>query len=416
MTGQEFAKLKESQAFRQVTMDSVINEFTPPTDAFRLTEAFLPFKLVDKSVLMDLIQHGAFGRTNPIALGADHKQVALPGHTYKEHTSGHWRESIKFGEDVLLKAANPQLPLERWGDGLVTAALNVLDLRLNNLIEYVTSKILIDGSYSEARYGINYTYDPKIPAKYYLDVTSVPGWPTGGTWATAANAKPIADVIGAKQAMQRMGLNAEAAIMSVATMELYYNATDTKTMVQASPALIDRSADRNAVFDTLTGLKSEIDNRLYAEEAVLTAPSLAADTTIEVDNASEFTAGDIVTLRNSVGEEEDRTIDSIASNIITLTAGVGNAYVLGDRITVYKQFLPDGYVLIKATPNDRIAPNNWISTPSLIKGSSWTAPLPGRYTWNYFNEKVPYWVEVGAGIDGGPKVSRCTWVRLKVIA
>ena len=416
MTGEELLKLKESKVFRQPTMDTIINEFVPPEDTFLLTDKFLPFKLVDKDELVDLINHGAFGRTNPINLGADHKRIAIPGNSYKEHSAGHWREAVQFDEEVLAKAVNPAKPTERWGDGLATAALNFLDLRLNNLIEYVTSKILINGSYSEARYGINYTYNPNIPAKYYKNVTSTPGWTTGGTWATAASATPIADIIGMKQFMETQGFNVDSVYMSINTLEKFYGATATQNMVKASPALVGNSANRQFVFETLTGVKIITDNRRYAEEARFAAISAAADTVLDVDSAAEFTAGDVITLRNTLGQEEDRTIDSITGNAITITAGTTYAYKAGDRVTVYKQFLPDNYVIFSATNNDRVSPNNWISTPSLVKGKSWTNPLPGRYTWTDFQVKVPYTLEIGAGIDGGPRVGRASWSNLKVVA
>jgi hypothetical protein len=415
MTGDEFLKLGESRAFRQPIMDAAINEFEPAPDAFRLTDNFLPFKEVDKTVLLDLINNGAFGRTNPVNLGADHKRISIPGSSYKEHTSGHWREAVQFGEQVLQEAVDPAVPTKLWGDGLASAALNFLDLRLNTLIEYVTSKILIDGTFSEARYGVNYTYDPKIPAKYYVDVASSPPWSSGGVWHTVGSATPVADMIGAVNYMAtKLGLVAETAFMSINTLEEFYLATATQTMVTNSPALVEGSSNRKKVFDTLTGLTMEKDNRIYAEESRFVEAAPVADTTLVVTDASEFTAADVITLRNTIGEEEEATISSISGNTITVSAGISKAYLVGDRVTVYKQFLTDGYVLIKAVPNDRVMANNWISTPSLVKAQSWTKPLPGRYIWTHFDEKVPYTLEVGAGISGGPKITRPTWIRIKV--
>lgn len=417
MTGQELLKLKDLDIFKEPVMDIIINEFIPDADAFKLTDAFLPFKLVDRSKILDLIEHGAFGTTNPVNLNSDHKLIPIPGYSFKEHTAGHWREGIQYGEDVLQEAINPANPREKMGEGLVTKALDVLDMRINNRIEKVTAKLLINGTYSEARYGVNYTYDPKMPAKYMKDVTSSPGWTTGGTWATAANATPIADIIGAMIAMRSYGLEPEKTYMSVQTMEQFYGATDTKNMVKASPQLVEGSANRTRVFSTLTGLENEVDSRTYAEQTRLTAASAIGDTTLDVEDASEFAANDKITLRNSSGEEEEVTISSIAGSVITISAGTVNAYVKGDRVTVYKPFLPDGYVLFKAKRRDRLVPNNWLSTPSIVKSKDWKNPQPGRYTWTYFmGDRPPYWLEVGAGISGGPKVSAVNWFRLKVIA
>lgn len=416
MTGEEFVKLADSKVFKQNTMDSIINEFVPDQNQFLMTDAFMPFKLVDKDVMMDLINHGAFGRTSPVNLGAEHSRISLPGFSYKDHTAGHWREAVIYNEEVLQRAVDPAKPTERWGEGLATAALNLLDVRLNNLIEYLTSKILINGSYSEARYGVNYTYDPKIPAKFRKNVTSTPGWTSGGTWDTAANATPTTDVTEAGNLLRKAGIIPEAIHMNVTTLRKYFNATDTQNKIKSSPGLVEKSANRELIFSTLTGLPIVLDDRTYAEETRLTAVSAIGDTVLDVANASEFTAGDVITLRNSLGEEEEATISSISSNAITVGA-VTKAYIVGDRVTVYKNFMPDNYFIVRGRTSGRIAPNNWLSTPSLIKGSSWTNPLPGRYTWKYFQgNKPPYTLEIGAGIDGGPKISAANWIVVKTVA
>lgn len=416
MTGQELAKLRESRAFRQPVMDTVINEFVPASNSFVLTDEFLPFKEINKDIMIDMINHGAFGRTSPINLGSDHKRIALTGSGYKEHTSGHWRESVQFDESVLAKAVNPMQPEERWGQGLVTAALNLLDIRLNTLIESITAKVIITGKYSEARYGVNYEYDPEIPAKHFKDVASAPGWTTGGVWTTAGAATPVADMMGLQLAMYNMGLTPEKAYMTQNTLESFYNADATKSLINGSPNLVEKQADRKAIFDVTVGLPVLRDNRLYAEETKLVAASPSGDTTLEVLNSADLTAGDTLTLRNTLGQEEEVVIDTggISGNVVTLTAGTSNDYLPGDRVTVYKQYLPDGYVVVKAQTIDRLEANNFLSTPSLVKGSGWNNPQSGRYTWTWFQDKVPYLLEVGAGIDGGPKVSKCNWVVLKV--
>jgi hypothetical protein len=167
MTGQELVKLAESNVFRPTVMDTIINEFTPASNAFFLTDKFLPFKLVDNSVLIDMISNGAFGRTHPVNLGAEHRRIPTLGFSYKQHTAGHWREAVMFDEATLQEAVDPAAPLQKAGEQLAVGALNLLDVRLNNLIEYVTSKIVIEGTYSEARHGVAYTYNPNIPAKHY---------------------------------------------------------------------------------------------------------------------------------------------------------------------------------------------------------------------------------------------------------
>lgn len=414
MTGEELLKLQESQVFRKTTMDATINEFVPESDTFKITDAFMPFKLVSEDEILVLIEHGAFGKTNPVNLGSEHKRVALPGYGYREHTAGHWRESIEFNEKVLAKAVNPKQPRKLWGSGLQANALNVLDIRLNNLIEYLSSKILIDHTYSEARWGVNYTYDPQIPAKFKVDVTSSPPWTSGGAWSNAAAATPITDLIRAKEQMARYGFLMTQVWMSEKTLIDFMESSEVQAKINNSPSLIDSETNRAKILLTLTGLVLQEDVRRYAEETTFTAASAIGDTTLNVDDATEFTAGDEITLRNSSGQEEQATIASIASNVLTVGA-ITKAYAIGDRVTVYKPFFPEDHFVLKGAGSTRMAPNNWYSTPSLIKGKSWTNPLPGKYTWNKFDTNVPYKLEIGAGIDGGPMISACDWFTVKTV-
>lgn len=413
MTGEEFLRLQESNVFRPDVMDSTINEFVPSGDAFKITDAFLPFKNLNKNKVLTLIKHGQFGKTSPVNLGADHKRIGMTGYGYKEQTAGHWREAVAFNEAVLQEAIDPASPQSRWGQGMVEDALNLLDLRLNNLIEFLSKEIVVNGTYSESRFGVNYTYDPKIPAKFFKNVTSTPGWTTGGTWGTYGSSTPVADVRGAKRKMQDYGFEPTAVWMNGNTLHDFNQSSDTQATIANSPALIANSADPRAIFNTLTGLVVMEDNRVYREESRLTAASAINDTTFNVEDSGFFTAGEVVTLYNSLGEEEDLTVASSAANVVTVTTGCTLAYAAGDRMTVAKKFLPDNDFIIQTAGNQRSAPNNWISTPSLIKGSSWTNPLPGRYTWTNFNAKVPYTLEVGAGIDGGPSVAACNWMRVR---
>ena len=415
MTGQELTKLRDSMLFKPVTMNTILGEFVPNPNAFMLTEAFLPFKEVSSDMTIDLINNGAFGRTSPINLGADHQKVSIPGFSYKQHTPGRWRESVVFGEDELARAVNPATPLERYGEAMAAAALNFLDTRLNNLIEYTTAKLLINGTYSEARYGVNYTYDPKIPAKYYRNITSSPGFTTGGTWATLASSTPYNDIMELANIARKYGLNPVKVWGSVKTLGLYVNSADTQTRIKASFQLIGQNPNRETIFGTLAGLPFQLDSRLYAEESRLTTANAISDTVINLTDATDFAVGDVITMRNSVGGEEEVTIASKNGNAVTVSA-LTLAYLVGDRATVYKTFMPDNYIILQCESNDRVAPNNWLSTPSLVKGQSWSKPAPGRYTWTTFKETVPYSLEIGGGIDGGPKISRANYLVWRIVA
>ena len=84
MTGQEFLKIQDEKIFRPAIMDAIINEFEPALDSFLLTNDFMPMKEVMMDELVALIKAGAFGKTNPVALGGDHAKINMPTHFYKD--------------------------------------------------------------------------------------------------------------------------------------------------------------------------------------------------------------------------------------------------------------------------------------------------------------------------------------------
>ena len=439
MTGQEFLKIQDEKIFRPAIMDAIINEFEPAADSFLLTRDFAPMKDVMMDELVALIKAGAFGKTNPVALGGDHMKINMPTHFYKDIKQGYWRESVMFDEEVLQRVKNPERPDQLWGEGLIGEALNVLDIRLNTLIEYLTAQTIQQPSgYTVARAGVNVAYDHNLPSKYYLktQTSAATGfvnapWIASPSdnyrWSALATALPLTDIREAIKKMADYGFGVDKIFMT-RTVAGYLEDNTTsgqiRTMVIANPALAGQMITAELLITAISGLKGlqvVVDDRRYNEEFGLTRPLAAAGTVLyvgEVD-AGRAAAGDIVTLRDtSNGVEEDATIASISATAGTITTGsVTNAFPIGTRVTISKKFLMDDRVIFKGKSNSRVSYANWVSTPSLIKAKDFKNPQPGRYTWTTFNDRVPYWVEAGAGIHGGPMVySGGGWLVLKIAA
>lgn len=425
MAGEFLVELKKLRVFKPNVMDTVINEFAPEANQFKMTDAFLPFQTVESEDFLDMIKFGAFGRTYPVELGAEHRKIDLPGQLYKEQSAGYWREGMIFNEEVLQRAINPASPLERAAGSLVADGLNILDLRLNNLIEYLTVKTVTNGWYSEARHGVNYVYDPEIPPYHYIDVALTSGahqvqWTgTGGVWTTAGSAKPITDIKGAINFAESIGLNPRKIWANDNTWSLAEAASDTQTRLQYVEKLMLTDITNETVFETLTsikGLKPVVDNRISYEETKVTAASSAGDSTITVESVTDFTAGDKVIIKKADGKQMFDVISSISGNVITLTdsAGLKYAVAVNDRVIRSRKLFPDNIFIIECPRQERITPNRWISTPSLVKAQSWSRVLPGKYTWTYFQDRVPYLLEIGAGINGGPRVTQANWLVVKV--
>lgn len=435
MTGQEFLKIQDEKIFRPAVMDAIINEFEPASDSFLLTDAFMPMKDVNQDELMALVKAGAFGKTNPVALGGEHAKISMPTHYYKDMRTGYWRESVMFDEEVLQRVRKPENPDQLWGEGLVGEALNLLDIRLNTLIEYLTARTIQANGYSVARHGVNYTFNANVPTKYYLDPSASPAsgfkaapWVSGSNnnrWSDLANSRPLTDIREAVKKMADYGFQVDS--MYLTRTVAGYIEDNTKdggimTFVKQNPALAGQMITAELLITAVAGLKGItpiVDDRRYNEEFGLVMPLAAGGTVLycgQVD-ASAVAAGDLVTLRDtSTLTEEEHTVASVsaANGTITIDATTA-AFPAGSRVTVSKKFLDDNKVIFKGKQNSRVSYANWASTPSLVKAKDWKNPQPGRYTWTTFNDKVPYWVEVGAGINGGPVVySGGGWLVLKV--
>jgi hypothetical protein len=429
MAGELFLKMKELQIFKPTVMDTVINEFEPDDGQFVLTDAFLPMKMVSSLDMIDMVKFGAFGRTYPVNLNAQHARIDLPGWTYRQYGAGHWREGVMFNEDVLLNAMNPQSPLTRMGEDLVTEALNLLDLRLNNLIERVTLDTIIGGFYSEARWGVNYEYLPIIPPNHYLDITLTTAtnphckqWGAGVasvTWDTIASSTPLDDIKQAVQYFRKIGYETTTIWMNDITACKIENSADFKAALTGVPNLLQANLENESFLSFIANLKGQkirIDSRMYREDSKVVQAAGASDTTVVVENGAIFKIGDDVIIKYSDGTERWQTLAAApVANIITFPAAIGKALTPGDRLITTRKLFPTNYVIFEGRKSSRVSSNNWISTPSLVKTKSYGNPQPGRYTWSHFDtDRPPFSLEVGAGISGGPKVGDANWLVLYV--
>lgn len=435
MTGQEFLKITENRIFRKTVMDTIINEFTPDPNQFKITDAFLPIKNVSQEEMIGLIKAGAFGKTNPVAPGGDHIRIGMPTFKYVEGHVGYWREAIRFDEETLMKVKNPEKPDQLWGEGLVTSALNVLDIRLNNLIEYLSAQVVGQNGYSVARNGVNYTFEARIPSKYriYLGAVAPSGYSlapwiaapnNNRLWSDLDNSLPLQDLREAVRVAARSGMNVtEIWMNSRVAGYIEDNKANVRDFVVNNPELAGKMLTAPNIIKAITGLKGltpVIDDRVYLEETTLRTAASANDTVLNVVDTYGFEVGDTITLRSKDGfAEEDAVISNVsaANRTITVSSGISNAYAVDDRVTAAKHFFPDDQVWLRAEVAVRSPRALWISTPSLYKtAGSLTNPQPGKYTWTTFHKEVPYWIEVGAGIHGGPQVfASGGWLVLKVV-
>lgn len=437
MTGQEFLKIQDERIFRPAVMDAIINEFEPAEKSFLYTESFMPMKEVDKDEMVSLTKAGSFGKTNPVALSADHARIVVPTFFYKDHKAGYWRESVVFDEETLQRVKKPEKPDELWGEGLVGDAMNHLDLRLNTRIEWLSAQTILTNGYSVAANGANYSYNANLPNKYYLKTQSTGAsgfinapWIASPNdnyrWSALTTSFPLTDIREAVKKMADYGFETTELWMTRTVggyIEDNTTANHINSFIQANPALAGQMITAELLVTAVAGLKGlnvVVDDRRYLEETGLMRPLASAGTTLYVGDTDGFESGDVITLRDpDNGYEEEITLNAVSATNRTLgtAAGPSQAYPVGGRVTVSKKFSMDDRVIFRGRQSARTSYSNWVSTPSLIKAQDWKNPQPGRYTWSTFNEKVPYWIETGAGIHGGPMVyGGGGWLVLKIAA
>jgi len=433
-------EITDAKIFKKEVMDAIIAEFVPPEDATKITDAFMPIKLVNDDRIIALRRNGAFGKTSPASLKAEHQHIPMLGGAYIESTTGIWRESVILDEQDLTKVRNPVNPKQLWGQEMMGEALNLLDIRLNNRIEQLASDVIFNNGYNVAQYGVNYSYAALVPPKYRIDLGASPA--SGFTnapwiavpndnrrWSDTTNSLPLTDLREVRRYAGRWGMDlVELWMNSVSAGYIEDNATAQK-YIQASASLSEKAMTVEKIVEVVIGLKGfkvVVDDRFHNEETYFTAASVAGDTTIVVQDSTGISLGDTLTLRNGSLQEEDvkvhasTPIDTTTpgAHIITLSAGTVYAYAIGDRVTLAIPYIPNNKVVLRAKLNQRNSPAQWISVPSLIKSGKIGNPQPGRYTWSYFRtDRPPYFAEIGAGIHGGPVVfAPGAWIVMNIAA
>lgn len=420
--------LEGQTIFQEETLQAIVNELPIPKTAMRLTNAFLPMKGIGRDELFVAIQHAIGGMSSPVKRTSQHNLVSLPGMHLRQMAFGNWRESVVFDEDDLIKIPDPTNLKKVWGEDMVAAGLNMLDLRLLNRIEWVSAQTLTTGGYTVAENGVNSTVSFNVPAKFLCDLTTAAThngkpyavaakWTTGGVWSDLTNGTPLIDVLGAIRLLQLSGFEAESIWMGDVAAQWVTDNAKTQAMIVANPTLASKYVsveDVLGVFGGLKSLKVELYNDMYTQTQTLAEPLAGSGTTVTLVDATSFADGDVMTMKNTLGQEQDVLLSGKSGNAFTCTAST-YAFQRGDRVHKVSRFLPNNYVLIKAKQMERMPMGNWIMTPSIVGGTI-SSPVSRKYTWRYFKENPPIHVEVGEGINGGPAIHTPFWLSIKVAA
>lgn len=166
---------------------------------------------------------GPLGKTQASALDTDPNPIKFPKRIKKSFEPGYFQEKMTISQSDMLKLATTRSEYELEDiDSLVATALDTLNTRINNLIEWSIWQAFVYSQVDINENGVNFTATYGVPAANLDKHCSV-------AWASSDTATPIKDLLAARLYFQETGYKLKYIKMSEATLQDLINAKDTKT-------------------------------------------------------------------------------------------------------------------------------------------------------------------------------------------
>ena len=317
---------------------------------------------------------------------------------------------------------------------MIARAMMALKTRMNNMIEFTSAQVVIQGGYSVAKAGINYTYKVgTVPNFCYLTLghtsfTSSVGvvfrkadWVSVSDdtmfWSAPTTAKPLTDISKLISFAQSIGINITDMWMPPSIADYLVENADVQTWMKANAQYVaQHMTNRNliAVLPGFKGLNVMIDERRYVDQSVGIANIGASDTTVTVEDISHFTIGQDVMIISEDGKDyvfaKTHASTVPTGNTVTMAAAVGTIFTGKWKLQASKSYIADAYgkekfIVLRADAIESL--HEWASMPSALgPAGSITRPTPGP---GVYRDQSPYsaqpWIEVGSAISGGPYIA-----------
>ena len=289
-----------------------------------------------------------------------------------------------------------------------------IEIRLANRLEWMRRQVLFDKSVSYAVAGTNYVETIAYAHPSYLDVTA------GVLWDNAS-ADPLDDLqTWAYDYELATGFQIERVIVPAGTMNILTSNTRFREIATANFGVFQGTpAEVNALLTKFlgVGMVEESRHRInFLTEC--SADAAAAQAVVNLADAAELEAGDIVWLRSMSTEvSEQGEVLSVAGNAVTLTANLTNPFVAGDPVRYHKMIIPDNKCLIIGKPMSPMDPlhqeslsseylNQFADVASTYSRFSTLEPKSGMFTKfrDFIDIGDPPHVEQILGIRALPRV------------
>jgi len=385
----------------------VIDDIPALVETFRGSEIMPLVEQPGPKVEWD-IKRPLGGMTQAVARGAESPLVHRRGVGQASFEPGHFREKVVLGESDVTTLRK----LGTWEERskaaeLIAEILIDLNSRLETRIEWMRWQPIVNNSITINSNKVIYTVTYNVPTRQRPTATPL--------WSSTSTADPIENI----QTWVRLvrGSGGRVKKFWFNTMCQQYLFRNSRVL-----SLVDRIFNAGNVglmsMEILgTILKTYIGNyeyEIYDEgynaitytNAVVSA---GAVTTVSVDDASSFAAGDVCQLSAAdESVEENFTIASISGNTIdfTGTTAVGT-FPAQSLLRCYKTFIPDTKFIMEVEfPAGSGPKGEVISVDSVYGEGNLMSPKPGKFAETIFLNKDPKQIEIITGINALPVLYR----------
>jgi hypothetical protein len=307
-------------------------------------------------------KHGSRGLAPFIAPGSRSPRTAPLGIAERTAKAAFMSEKMHFDEDFL-NNLRKEGTIQQYKSAQQTLVENMAMLinRNQRRVEWMFSEMLLSGGFTYIqKSGASLNVDYHVPSDHMVDLG------VEYYWGSGSKADILGDVTtGLTKVSTANGGKVNYMVMNTNTLKLITLDDRIISLLQKS-TFGDGSLFNADVAGRLAGINAAVIGKLlnmanfiiwdeqYVIRHYLTANVAAAATTIYVDDATDFVAGQTLRIHDASDEDgayEDLTISSVshANNTITVETGPTSAYkVREDYVTMTKYYVPNYKVLMMA--------------------------------------------------------------------
>jgi len=330
-------------------LNKIIQRLPRSQDLFFMN--MFPSPNYDSDRIRWAMEYGTAGMTPFVAPGSP-APVLTHNSLYSEGSAAaaYWKEKDFVGEQLLNNLREPLTQSTRLtGERQIARKQRVLRNRCERRREWMMAKAFFEGGFTYQREGgtkINVDYG--VPAHHKVTLTGDDVW-DDGTGAAGATATPIRDIFDAKKEFtDDVGVAPKYAMINSELLTVLMFNTDLQDLLKKSTFgdgdLFARPAQ---VLGNLLGVGTlSVYDQFMEVGAFLTQDASAGDSTVHVEDATDFEAGKEIRFYdlNTPFDYEKQTIDSVdrAANTITISGTLSSGYSAGkDRVVMRAKFVQD---------------------------------------------------------------------------